>query len=475
MPGPSLFDFLPDPDELDLDEGPEPAGPPVLSVTELTALIKHVLESTFAEVVVCGEISNLSRPKSGHLYFDIKDEGARIKAVIWRNSASRIPFKMENGLAVRARGTIDLYAPHGSYQLNVKTIEPEGIGPLELAFRQRCELLRAEGLFDPGRKRPLPPFPRRIVVVSSPTGAAIRDILTVTARRWPVAEVLVAPAKVQGQGAAEEVAEAIALANRISGVDLILVARGGGSIEDLWAFNEDVVARAIVGSRVPVISGVGHETDLTIADLVADLRGPTPSGAAELAVPDLREVQSRVDQLSSRMARSLERRSAEARAKLDALTARINRALENRVSDARSKVDSLTDRIGPAIVRLLDRKRERLAALAGQLDALSPLAVLSRGYSLTRLAEDGKVVRSPEDAPAGTVIRTRLASGSILSRVEPDPDSRSESSSSADASLPPRRDRRPAPGAVAPVPTDRPHKRLAPGGSGPFRTDPERS
>ncbi|WP_169977503.1 exodeoxyribonuclease VII large subunit [Tautonia rosea] len=462
MPGPSLFDSLPDPHDRDPKATAGgvglPSAPPVLSVTELTSLIRELLESAFAEVAVCGEISNLSRPKSGHVYFDIKDEGARIRAVLWRTQAARVPFDLENGLAVRAWGSVDLYPPHGSYQINVRTIEPEGIGPLELAFRQLCDRLRIEGLFDPARKRPLPKFPRRIVVVSSPTGAAVRDILTITGRRWPSAEILIAPAKVQGQGAAEEVAAAIAMANRLRQVDLILVGRGGGSLEDLWAFNEEVVARAIVASRVPIVSGVGHETDLTIADLVADLRGPTPSGAAELAVPDARDVLDRLETLSGRMARALALRS----------------------SDARSRLESLADRSDRAMARLLDRRRDRLAALAGQLDALSPLAVLSRGYSLTQRLDDGRVVRAPDDARPGTVIRTRLASGSILSRVEASPTDGEPAhdelnASSADTKRPARRDRRPAPGAAAPVPTDRPRKRLAPGGSGPFRTDPERS
>ncbi|RUL81581.1 exodeoxyribonuclease VII large subunit, partial [Tautonia sociabilis] len=400
MPGPSFFDFGHDPDADAIEQEAAvglPGGPPLLSVSELTALVKEVVETGFADVGVCGEISNLSRPRSGHVYFDIKDEGARIRAVLWRRQAARVPFDLENGLAVRAWGGLDVYPPQGAYQLIVRKIEPEGIGPLELAFRQLCDRLRAEGLFNPARKRPLPPYPARIVVVSSPTGAAVRDVLTVVGRRWPAAELLIAPAKVQGQGAAEEIAAAIALANRVSGVDLILLARGGGSLEDLWAFNEDVVARAIASSEIPVITGVGHETDTTIADLVADCRGPTPSGAAEQAVPDAREVLSRLDAIASRMAR----------------------ALTSRAVDARSRVEALADRAELALTRLLDRRRDRLAALAAQLDALSPLAVLSRGYSLTQRLEDSRVVRSPDDVAPGTLLRTRLASGSILSRVEP--------------------------------------------------------
>ena len=425
MPAPSMFDFGPEPDDRGLDGAA--AGPPLLSVSDLTAMVREVLESGFADVGVSGEISNLSEPKSGHVYFDLKDGGAKIRAVMWRTQARRVPFELHDGLAVHAWGGIDVYPPHGAYQLIVRKVEPEGIGPLELAFRQLCDRLRLEGLFDPDRKRPLPRFPGRIVVVTSPTGAAIRDILNITGRRWPAAEVLIAPAKVQGNGAGEEVAAAIALANRVKGADLLIVARGGGSLEDLWAFNTEEVARAIAASALPVISGVGHETDLTVADLVADARAPTPSGAAELAVPDYREILGRLDGHAQRLAR----------------------ALSLRALDARNRVDSHAARADQAIARLLDRLGDRLAAHAGRLEALSPLAVLSRGYSLTLRDSDGRIVRDSGDAPAGTLLRTRFASGTILSRVEPD------------AALAPvlrtsKRNRRPAPVA-------------------PSRTDPERS
>src|SRR4051794_6795203 len=219
--------------------------PALCSVSELTAQIKAVLEADFAEVSLVGEVSNLSRPRSGHVYLSLKDESSQIRAVIWKSVAQRLAFDLSDGLSVRVRGDLSVYAPRGDYQITIRRVEPEGIGALELAFRQRFEKLKAEGLFDPGRKRPLPRFPRRIVVVSSPTGAAIRDFLQVTGRRWSATEILVAPSRVQGVGAAEEIAEAIAMANRVAGADLIVVARGGGSLEDLWAFNEEVVARAI--------------------------------------------------------------------------------------------------------------------------------------------------------------------------------------------------------------------------------------
>jgi exodeoxyribonuclease VII large subunit len=272
---------------------------------------------------------------------------------------------------------VTVYPPRGEYQVVVRKVEPEGIGALELAFRQTVARLAAEGLFDPARKRPLPPYPRRIAVVTSPTGAAIRDLLQVTGRRWPAAEILIVPVKVQGQGAAAEVAAGIALANRAAGVELIIVARGGGSLEDLWAFNEEAVARAIFGSALPVVSAIGHEVDVTVADLVADVRALTPSEAGEICVPDAREVRARLDGLADRLAR----------------------AALARVARSRSALEALADRAGRALHRDLDRRRDRLARRAAQLEALSPLAVLARGYSLT-LAADGAVLRLGRRRPA---------------------------------------------------------------------------
>jgi exodeoxyribonuclease VII large subunit len=305
-------------------------------------------------------------------------------------------FELTDGLAVRAWGSLTVYPPRGEYQLTVRAIEPEGIGPLELAFRQTVERLKAEGLFDIARKRPLPRYPRKIIVITSPTGAVIRDILQIVGRRWPGVEILLAPVRVQGPGAAEEVAAAIGLANRVSAVDFLIVARGGGSLEDLWAFNEEVVARAIYASARPVVSAIGHEVDTTIADLVADLRAPTPSAAAELCVPDLLEIRAVIDQLGARLARGGCHPVSQARLKLSALADRLHRAA----------------RLGG------ERRREALARLAAQLEALGPLAVLSRGYSLTQRADADTLLRSAADAPAGTLIRTRLAAGTLLSRVE---------------------------------------------------------
>lgn len=374
----------------------EPAGQELESVSELTARIRSSLERDFAEVAIRAEVSNLSRPRSGHVYLSLKDESAQIRAVLWKSDARRLVFDLTDGLAVRVRGKLTVYPLRGDYQVVVHAIEPEGIGALELAFRQTVARLAAEGLFDPARKRPLPRYPRRIVVVTSPTGAAVRDLLQVLGRRWRAADILIAPTLVQGPGAAAQVVAALALANRVEGADLVILARGGGSLEDLWAFNEDIVARAIVASRLPVVSAIGHEVDVTIADLAADLRALTPSEAGEVCVPDAREVRLELDRLSDRLAR----------------------AGQAHLRAARSRLDSLSARARHAIRRDLDARRHRLARLAAGLEALSPLAVLARGYSLT-FADDSEVpLRSPKDLRPGDRIRTRLAEGTLVSRVE---------------------------------------------------------
>jgi exodeoxyribonuclease VII large subunit len=362
----------------------------------LTAQIKAVLEGDFADVALVGEVSNLARPRSGHVYLSLKDESAQIKGVIWKSVAQRLPFDLSDGLSVKVWGELAVYAPRGEYQISIRRIEPEGIGALELAFRQRFEKLKAEGLFDPERKRPLPRFPRRIVVVSSPTGAAIRDFLQVTARRWSATEILIAPARVQGVGAAEEVAAAIALANRVEGADLIVLARGGGSLEDLWAFNEEVVARAIAGSQLPIVSAIGHEVDVTLADHAADFRALTPSEAGERVVPDVREVRQWLDHLRTRLMRDARDRLADARQRLDDLSSSLDRGLRRQVED----------------------RRHRLAALAGKLEALSPLGVLARGYALAFRHGQTMPLRESNQVEPGDTIEVRLASGSIVATVE---------------------------------------------------------
>jgi exodeoxyribonuclease VII large subunit len=395
----------------------EPDADGFWTVSALTGQIKAALEDEFGSIGLVGEISNLSRPRSGHLYFNLKDEGASIRAVMWRSAASKVVFDLADGLSVRVRGSVTVYEPRGDYQIQVRTIEPEGIGALDLAFRQLCERLSREGLFDAERKRPIPRFPRRIVLVTSPTGAAVRDFLQVAGRRWPGVEILIAPAKVQGLGAAEEIAEAIAMGNRVRDADLIVLVRGGGSLEDLWAFNEEVVARAIFASRLPVVSGVGHEVDVTVADLVADVRALTPSEAAERCVPDARELLGVVDVLGGRLARSLQRRAERDRARLERVEERLHRAGRDALEAVESRLDLLSERMNGALRSILDDRAESLARRAAQLEALSPLNVLARGYSLTR-TEDGRVVRAASDVEPGQRIVTRLASGEVVSRVE---------------------------------------------------------
>lgn len=381
------------------DPTDDPVGQALESVSELTARIKATLERGFAEVALRAEVSNVARPRSGHVYLSLKDDAAQVRAVIWKGEAQRLVFDLADGLAVRVWGRISVYAPRGEYQVTIQKIEPEGIGALELAFRQAVARLAAEGLFDPARKRPLPRFPRRIVVVTSPTGAAVRDLLQVIGRRWRASDLLIAPSRVQGAGAAEEVVGAIALANRVAGADLVILARGGGSLEDLWPFNEEIVARAIVASALPVVTAIGHEVDLTIADLAADRRALTPSEAGEICVPDAREVRRTLDHLAERLA----------------LAAR------DRIRESGDRLDAVADRADRAIKRVLDDRRHRLARGAAALEALSPLAVLARGYSLTLRDDGATVVRAAEDVRPGDLIHTRLASGRIVSRVEGSP------------------------------------------------------
>ena len=371
-------------------------GPLFETVSELTARIKRSLKEHFGDVALRGEVSNVARPRSGHVYFTLKDESASIRAVIWKSDARRLAFELTDGLAVRALGGVTVYEPRGDYQITVRQIDPEGIGALELAFRQRLARLTAEGLFDPARKRPLPRYPRRIAIVASPDGAAVRDVVQVIGRRWRCAELLIAPTRVQGEGAAAEVVAALALANRVAGTDLIIVARGGGSLEDLWTFNEEAVVRAIAGSRRPVISAIGHEIDVTLADLAADCRALTPSVAGEVAVPDGREVALHLDHLGDR----------------------IRLAGQAQIVDARARLARLAERGQLALRHGLLQRHHRLARLAASLEALSPLAVLGRGFSLTFHQDGRSLIRSADQVHLGQLIHTRLASGQITSRVE---------------------------------------------------------
>lgn len=397
-----------------------PARPPVFSVFELTDQIKNLLESSFPSVWVSGEISNFARPQSGHCYLTLKDDRAQIRCAMWRNAAARVRFDLRDGLEVICQGHLDVYAPRGSYQLIIDDIEPKGVGALELALRQLRDKLAREGLFAPERKRPLPPFVRRIAVVTSPTGAAIHDFLQVLGRRWRGADVLIIPTRVQGDGAGEEIAAAIQTANRLATpIDCLVVTRGGGSLEDLWAFNEEVVVRAIHASRIPVISAIGHEIDVTLSDLVADVRALTPSEAAELVAPASEELLTRLRQTGNRLGAALRWRASAARSRLEAVAN--HRALRRpfqRIQDLARQLDELETRSARAMRQRLQQSRREVDQAAAQLESLSPLAVLGRGYSLTQRTMDGRVVRDAAELAPGDEILTRFARGQAVSRVE---------------------------------------------------------
>ena len=394
--------------------------PPVLTVSQLTARIKDTLESAFPSGWVSGEVSDFSQSHAGHIYFTLKDEQAQIRGVIWRTTVGRLRFKLQDGLAVLCCGDVDVYPPRGSYQLVVRQIEPRGEGALQLAFRQLHAKLAAEGLFDPRHKKPLPRFPRRIAIVTSPTGAAVRDFLEVVRRRWPDVHVLIIPARVQGEGAAQEIARGVAVANHLRPrPDVLVVTRGGGSIEDLWSFNEEVVVRAIFASAIPVVSAVGHEIDVTLADLVADVREPTPSAAAERIVPSADEVIAGLRHLGQRLSGALRATASDARTRLDAIARRrvFSRPFDL-VQTLSQQVDDLDDRLSRAARQRLTRGRDQLATMSARLESLSPLAVLSRGYSVTTTVADGSVVRDAATLAAGDLISSQFASGRVVSRVE---------------------------------------------------------
>jgi exodeoxyribonuclease VII large subunit len=402
-----------------------PENVKILRVGELTRAVKSLIEDAFPQGVwVSGEVSNLARPSSGHLYLTLKDAEGQLRTVIYRGVASRIKFDLRDGLEVIARGRLSVYVPRGEYQLQVDEIQPKGIGPLELAFRQLKEKLAQLNYFDPARKRPLPRIPKRIGIVTSGTGAAVRDMLEILGRRWPAVEVWIRPARVQGEGAAEEIAAAIRLFNRVGfggakPIEVLIVGRGGGSLEDLWAFNEEVVAEAIFKSRIPVISGVGHETDLTIADLVADVRALTPSEAAERVVPNRLEIQEWLAKQSERMRQTLSHRLDLGRGRLQELSQRrcFRLPLES-LHDYEQQLDDWLERLSRAERQKVERAGHRLEAFAARLQALSPLNVLTRGYSLTRKEADNSVVRNAEQTCAGERLITLLQNGHIISRVE---------------------------------------------------------
>jgi len=435
----------------------------IFSVTELTLEIRNLFEKQFPDVWVTGEISNFRSAGSGHLYFTLKDETAQVRAVCFRNQARYLKFKPQDGLAVIARGRLSVYEARGEYQLYVEFLEPAGLGALQLAFEQLKQKLAGEGLFDPGRKKPLPGLPQVIGVVTSPTGAVIQDILRILRRRFRNINVLIYPVRVQGDGAAQEIAQAIEYFNRQGLVEVMIVARGGGSLEDLWTFNEEVVARAIAASKIPVISAVGHETDFTIADFVADLRAPTPSAAAELVVRRKEDLTAEIHDRARRLGQIIRLRISEAwqvltelrmdpafqafasrlaeRAqRVDEDVAALERAVRSRLHTTRQewlrastgvmrydfskhlrlKAAALTEReqkFQNEFRRFLTERRNTLAQLESILRERSPRTILARGYSITRDAE-GRIVRDAAQVAIGGKVSIRLAHGELEALVK---------------------------------------------------------
>jgi exodeoxyribonuclease VII large subunit len=437
-----------------------PAG--VYSVASLTGEIHRMLSRSFDGIKVAGEISGWKVWTSGHAYFTLKDQQAQIRCVLFRNNLRYLRFKPQDGAAVIARGSVEVRAERGEYQLLVSGMEPQGLGRLYEMFAELKEKLRGEGLFDEARKRPLPVFPRRIGIVTSPQGAVIRDMLTVLRRRWPGLHIRLYPTPVQGAGSAEGIVEGLDWFSASGWPDVVIVGRGGGSLEDLWSFNDERVARAIAACRVPVVSAVGHETDFTIADFVADVRAPTPSAAAEIVVLERSEVLGRVERAQQRTLRAIGFRLAQLARRLDRqgverttrlLELRVNRMQQRtdeldyssrtriarilslrrerrRALDARLRERDLSVRLakagerwragsralGEAVARRLGLAQRRLEPLAGRLEALSPLKVLERGYSIVQ-TEDGRVVKRANDAPEGASIRVRLHEGRLTALV----------------------------------------------------------
>lgn len=434
----------------------------IFTVSELTSHIRDLLEGTFDEVLVEGEISNLRVPRSGHIYFTLKDERSQIRAVLFRNQSRYLRFEPEDGQHVLCWGRVSVYEPRGEYQLLVDYMEPKGVGALQLAFEQLKRKLAEEGLFDPERKRPLPLLPRRIGIVTSPTGAVIRDMLQILRRRFENIEVLLYPVRVQGEGAAEEIARGVDYLGARGDVDVIIVARGGGSLEDLWAFNEEVVARSIFRCPVPVVSAVGHETDYTIADFVADVRAPTPSAAAELVVRRKDELKEAISTLERGLLSGISRlislkeghlqqlrgrlkdprsRLEERELRLAELKGRIRMAVERAIGERQRRLEGFLrlleahspGRLLASVERRMDEGEQRLVAAirgivadrergleaaAGKLDSLSPLGVLRRGYSITWRLPDRSLVKDARQVEEGDQVEITLAEGKLWCEVK---------------------------------------------------------
>lgn len=391
-----------------------------LSVSELNARIKGLIESdpVLGSVYVRGELSNYKVYPSGHHYFTLKDAESSLRCVMFRSAASKLRFRPESGMRVTAWGRVAVYPRDGAYQLYCEGLMPEGAGDLQVAYEQLKAKLAAEGLFDPAHKKPIPHYPERIAVITSSAGAAVHDIIRVLRKRWPVAKVVLLPVRVQGVEAPPEIAGALRYANKYRVADVIITGRGGGSIEDLWAFNDERVARAIYASELPVISAVGHEPDVTIADFVADLRAATPSNAAELVAPDVSELRDAIRSASARLDQAIDRGLSQRRTALTELASRrVMQSPTGFIDQRRLELDSIRLRLDAAATGRLHRERQEFARLAAKLDALSPLKVLGRGYSIALDAE-GRAVREADQLKAGDKLDLRLSRGGAKCLVE---------------------------------------------------------
>jgi exodeoxyribonuclease VII large subunit len=391
----------------------------VLSVSALTKSIKQLLESGFPSVWVEGEISNYINHSSGHRYFTLKDEGAQIKCVIWKGMSRYLFFEPQNGMKVKACGQVTVYEKSGQYQLTVTNMQPSGIGALEIAFQQLKIKLEKEGLFDPEHKRPLPEYPRKIGIVTSPTGAAVRDIINIINRRAPWVELIIRPTLVQGEGAAADIVKAIEEFNEYAQTDLLIVGRGGGSLEDLWPFNEEIVARAIYNSDIPVISAVGHQIDFTIADFVADLRAPTPSAAAEIAVPDSAELKEYYIDIYKRICAAQVENISAYKSNLIGLVSRygLRRPLEI-INSRLQRIDDLSQHFKQSAAHAVDQFKNRLAVVNARLGSASPKNIMSRGYAFVSSPHTGETIRSFTQTAVGDDIDIRLFKGSLSARFQ---------------------------------------------------------
>ncbi len=397
-----------------------PTEKTVLTVSQINEYLKGKLDNDkfLSSIYVKGEISNFTCHKTGHLYFTLKDESSNIKAVMFKNDASKLKFIPESGMKVITHGKISVFVREGNCQLYVNSIEPDGIGALTLAFEQLKIKLKNEGLFDTSKKKPIPKIPTKIGIITSPTGAAVRDIINVTGRRFPYATLILFPSLVQGNDAPAQLIAGLKYFNKVKNVDVIIIGRGGGSIEDLWAFNDENLARAIFASEIPVISSVGHEIDYTICDFVADLRAPTPSAAAELAVPETAELERKINNIISYMQLVIMKMISEKRQRVRRCSeSRIMKNPESMLDQRKLLTVSYTNDITNSMRYICEKSRTVLEKNAAKLDALSPLAVFSRGYSAV-FSNDGKLIKNTEDVEIGDIVSVQLCDGKLLGEIK---------------------------------------------------------